>query len=365
VPFEDLDGLTDTGALHVFFGGPTGLDPAGDQWLPNTALAGAAGDRFGAALVACDKTGDGDDDVAVGSPGRDTGAGMAWVFIATDTGLVTVGAQLLVADESEQGDELGTSIACGDIDLDGVMDFLVGAPYGEGDDEGSISSGAAWYLNGLGGTPRKIAPGATDERWGSAVAVGFFSPSGEATMLVGAPGAGWHSEQDGAVLATGLLGGSFRTQEDPVFAEASEPFDGLGGVFAVGDFDHDGLDDAVFGVPRENLFDGAPGEIVDAGVVHVRSGQAARTGTGSGQTWSWEGPLDFGALDGDELGAALAVGDFDANGVDDLAIGAPGALVDSAAETGLVQILYGWPPGWIFGDDFERGDAARWPGAAP
>ena len=113
------------------------------------------------------------------------------------------------------------------------------------------------------------------------------------------------------------------------------------------------------GVPGENLNDGLPSQKLDAGVVHVVPGSPAGPSGAADQLWSWDAPIFFGTLANDHFGAALAVGDFDRNGVDDLAIGVPNAAWNEA-DTGIVQILYGWPPGWIFGDGFETADTRKW-----
>jgi hypothetical protein len=47
------------------------------------------------------------------------------------------------------------------------------------------------------------------------------------------------------------------------------------------------------------------------------------------------------AADYDEFGVALATGDFDGNGSDDLAIGVPGENSGSISDAGAVQVLYG------------------------
>jgi hypothetical protein len=45
--------------------------------------------------------------------------------------------------------------------------------------------------------------------------------------------------------------------------------------------------------------------------------------------------------DGDLVGASAVVGDFDCNGFDDVAIGAPGESVGSTLKAGGVHIIYG------------------------
>jgi hypothetical protein len=141
--------------------------------------------------------------------------------------------------------------------------------------------------------------------------------------------------------------------------EVAEPFDHFGEAFAAADFDHDGYEDAVIGVPGENLPPASGGSTprLDAGVVHViRGGPGGLTATGN-TVWTLDAV--FGAAANDHFGGALATGDFNGDGVDDLAIGLPTAAW-SLAGSGFVQILYAQPPGWIFGDGFETGDTRKW-----
>jgi hypothetical protein len=49
----------------------------------------------------------------------------------------------------------------------------------------------------------------------------------------------------------------------------------------------------------------------------------------------------------DEFGSALAAGDFDANGADDLAIGTPIEAVGAASGAGIVQSVYGVDGGFL------------------
>src|SRR3954451_21102476 len=113
-----------------------------------------------------------------------------------------------------------------------------------------------------------------------------------------------------------------------------------------GDFDGDGRADLAVGVPGESLGDAAA-----AGEIHVLYGRTraecrasaspvfpgSRIQTVTQDTAGVPGV----AKERDRFGSALAAGDLDHDGYDDLAIGAPG----DAGGTGAVTILRGSPTG--------------------
>ncbi len=106
-----------------------------------------------------------------------------------------------------------------------------------------------------------------------------------------------------------------------------------------GDFNGDGKHDLPVGVPAESFRTATA-----CGAVHVLFGSAS-------------GPSSNGALflEASHLGAsndflgnfgnALAIGDFDGDRIDDLAIGAPGETVGGKEGTGAVAVLYGTKKG--------------------
>src|SRR6266511_2155184 len=103
------------------------------------------------------------------------------------------------------------------------------------------------------------------------------------------------------------------------------------------DFDNDGFVDLAVGTPSEDV-----GTTVNAGAVTVLYGSAAGlSATGSQQfTQDTAGVPD--AVEGDDdFGEPLATGDFNNNGVDDLAVGAPSEDVGAAVNGGSVNVLYG------------------------
>jgi hypothetical protein len=88
-------------------------------------------------------------------------------------------------------------------------------------------------------------------------------------------------------------------------------------AIAAGDLDGDGIGDVVMGLDGRD-----PG-----GEVHVAYGSRPDATASRVETWSQESPgiVDSGAgeLELDEFGTALAIGDFDADGFGDLAVGVP------------------------------------------
>jgi len=120
-------------------------------------------------------------------------------------------------------------------------------------------------------------------------------------------------------------------------AGTAETFDEFGSALAAGDFNNDSFADLAVGVPSEGV-----GTAAAAGAVNVLYGSTGGlTGTGSQAFWQGTGGA-AGALEGDDrFGSALAAGDFNNDGVDDLAVGAPGEDVGTAADAGAVSVLYG------------------------
>jgi hypothetical protein len=141
-------------------------------------------------------------------------------------------------------------------------------------------------------------------------------------------------------------------------AEAVECF---GQALAVGDFDGDGYFDLAVGVPYEDV-----GSVDQAGAVNFfYVTDVGGLDVAGNQYWNQNEPnVDFDAEEDDHFGSALAAGDFDGDGYDDLAIGIPDEDIDDLVDGGMVYVLYGTSDGlstaqdqtWHQGDTAEAGD---------
>lgn len=132
-PGEDIGNVVDAGAVHVFYGDANGFTVAGHQYLyqdsPGVNGSSEAGDRFGASLAAGSAVSNGvldpQDDLVIGVPGEDVGsivdAGLVAILRGSGSGITTTNNVAIhaavsgVAGAAEAGDELGASVAVGDV----------------------------------------------------------------------------------------------------------------------------------------------------------------------------------------------------------------------------------------------------------
>jgi hypothetical protein len=339
-PGEDPGAAPGAGQVTVLYATRAGrFDPAGQAFNEDTDGAGggaAPQDHFGAALAVGDFDGDGRADLAIGAPGADAGAGVVTVLRGSPSGLQPAGAQAFFESlagslASSAGAGFGEALAAGDLNGDGRDDLAVGAPGAGTDGAGEVvvlygSSG------GLSTADARVltAPGPS-QLFGAALATGDFDANGIADLAVGAPGVGAVDVVPGAA---GRLGALAWTASHDAAGVAGPTGGAFGATLAAGDFNHDGAADLAVGAPGA-----AVGGQEAAGHVAVMTGAAGR---GLGDTAT--AGLD-GAGGGDLFGAALATGDFNRDGSQDLAIGAPGATLGGVPAAGRALVVYGAPAG--------------------
>lgn len=117
----------------------------------------------------------------------------------------------------------------------------------------------------------------------------------------------------------------------------AEAGDGFGMTLAAGSFNRDGFSDLAIGVPGEGV-----GIEQAAGAANVLYGAANGLTTVGSRTLSQSSYGIVGRAEaGDEFAGALAAGDFDGDGIDDLAIGVAGEDIGSIPDAGSVAVVYG------------------------
>ncbi|WP_066361668.1 FG-GAP repeat protein [Herbidospora mongoliensis] len=236
--------------------------------------------------------------------------------------------QTITQDDPEPGDMFGSALATGDFDDDGCTDLAVGASEeDEGPLNGADGHGVVEILFGL--TDRKVVklPGSGGDRFGAALAAGDLDGDGDDELAIGAPGGG-------SVYVYGQ-GSKLRRIKN----EGGSVTDQFGEALTTGDFDGNGTDELVIGAPGANLIRQGEGTVTLVGKGGRRLLYSQETYGIDGLSESW-----------DAFGAALASGDFNADGRDDLAIGVPGEGLSSLQRAGdygegAVDVIYGSPGG--------------------
>jgi hypothetical protein len=235
------------------------------------------------------------------------------------------------ANGDEDGDEFGTAVVSGDFNCDGTPDVAIGVPgqdSGDNEDVGIVVTFFGeddWFRMGPMVRQEPVTVSEPGDRFGDALAVGDFDDDGCDDLVIGSPYENWGSRIDTGVAHVrygspveniALYYGSTITQGGNSGMEAGDEF---GFALAVGDFDDDGYDDVAIGAPGEDYGTSD----IDAGWVFIRMGSAGGLQLSGGSAIAFgEYPADSRS-DYEEFGYALAAGDFDADGYDDLAIGAP------------------------------------------
>lgn len=344
-----------------------------------------ANDRLGTSLAVGDVNGDGIADIIVGAPGADgpgearSGAGELYVIfggphlmrgtIRDMAGLVAPGADMVIFGPEPLA-SLGSSLAVGDVNGDGVEDIIAGAatsslPQGERLFAGTlyVVFGSRDFASGL---ARDLAdpwnadvtifgPGLLSF-FGFQIAVGDVNGDGVPDIVTSAPLAdGPQNERPEAGEVYVIFGsvqlvrgtvrdvapGSVAGADVVIFGAAAQ--DLLGYTLLLAEVTGDGVLDLVVGALQA---DGPERKRPDAGEVYIFFGGGAFASSAARDVAGLVAPAPdvvlYGAEPFDEFGAALAAVDLDGNGIADLVVGAPGgdAKENQKIDAGEVYVFF-------------------------
>jgi hypothetical protein len=272
-----------------------------------------------------------------------------------------VGTNGFVSNGVASGDAAGSSVSgIGDINGDGIDDFLVGAPTADSNGTssgtsyvlfGSTSVGAAGPvpLNSLNGTNGfKITGPSTNDLSGFSVgSAGDVNGDNHQDLIIGArtgafgnPGTAYVIFGSTTVGSSGTVSLNSLNGTNGFAMNGQAKNDNFGySVGSAGDFNQDGIDDIIISaVTAERSVR------LNAGVVYVVFGKT-NIGAGGILNMSLDGTNGFefrGNAANDKVGTSVASGDINNDGIPDLIVGAKNAIASTRQlNQGITYVIFG------------------------
>ncbi|MEE9417742.1 MAG: hypothetical protein V3V01_20865, partial [Acidimicrobiales bacterium] len=372
----DGDSIPGAGLVTIVFGEPLSRGSIEGWNFTQQAFSGETdarpGDAFGFELSWGDYDGDGVADLAASAPGQDffPDAGGE----VSNVGSVHIGyghsrlAQSGVFDRTQMiaqgfntkgrprannffGESLVSANFAGDI----ATDLVVGAP--REDVKGVRDAGTVTVIKGkigrglrggqiLSKKAKKI-PGnpQVDGRFGATLFLTSLLGDSTDDLLIGAPREDVGGKVDaGAVyVIPGKANGKLQVkrtvrlhQDSPGIADKAEAGDLFGASLSIADWNGDGFFDLIAGVPFEDVRKGR-----DAGAIHVIQGNAKGLSRRDSLQHQSRRSIGGRAKTGELFATSISVGNFNANGAIEMAIGVPLENVAGMRDVGRVNIVGG------------------------
>ena len=365
-PGDAAGAVANAGSVTILRGSAAGITGTGSVQItqnsgsvPDTA---EAADGFGSALAAANLGGTGVDDLAIGVPGENSGAGAVNVLSGSATGLSTTSGALVffqadAAGATETGDGFGSSLAAGNLGKTATADLAIGAP-GEDTGSGAVSvlySTAA----GLAATDAQTimqstasVPGddVAGDQLGYAVAIGDVTGTSTiGDLAAGMPGKDVSAQNDagqvlilpGSAAGVTAAGSHVRDQDTTGVLDTAEVGDRFGASLVAANLAGAVKEDLAIGVPGESV-----GAVAGAGQIAILLGTTTGVTATNNQIWGQDhAGISDTAETGDHFGASLAIGQWGNTSRLDLTVGVPDETVGAVAGAGALNVIYGGATG--------------------
>ncbi len=365
-PEVDVDVRSNAGAVYVIFGSSDPLQSIDLSSLSAdiTIYGDNAFDVLGYAVASGDINDDGYDDIILGAPEADPGdrtdAGTTYVIFGEDfpSPPYTIDLDSDTADMNIHGDEdydwLGGALASGDINGDDYDDLIIGAqgcnPPGGG------NAGATYVIFGSDSPPTTIDLSTESAHihimgddalncCGRSVASGNVNDDDYDDIIIGAcsadaPG-GTNSGEAYVVFGDSFPSPPYiidlDTASPDILICGDNPHDMSGGAVASGDINGDGYDDIIIGAEGCDTPGGG-----DAGTTYVVFGESFTSPPYTIDLDIEAADMSIhGAATLDCSGFAVASGDVNHDGFDDVFIGAPNASPPGGIAAGKAYVIFG------------------------
>lgn len=353
------------GRVYVFFGGTERPAQLSAEEADVIIYGVEAGDETGggatpslgfSTLAIGDLNDDEFDDLVIGVPEAAGSGAVRVVFGRTRAGweaaptLDLAGETDVLITAADAFDKLGTSVAVGDLNGDGVGDLVAGAPLADWPGDNRLSAGKVYAFWGRPTWGDEVAADDADlevvgaqrnDFLGSGLAVGQLDGAGPLDVAMGAVGG--EGGEVHVLFGAPDLGGTRDLAATPAdwIVLAADAVDGVGRYLAAGDVSGDGQPDLVIGVPAGN---GPTNARTDAGEVAVIFGPATAglSDLGTDADVTVYGPAAPGEA-GNRLGGSIALGDLNHDGVLDLIAAARqgDGAGDSRFNAGEAYVVFG------------------------